>query len=212
MNIIPAPVLLGLIRLLGALLIGFLVLKTIYEVWRRTKGKDLALYNEDDEIPYGVSGRYFGSAFFGKLIFQLISVKVWGLVAGTAISTYLATHSIETTTVLDPQYGTTGTVKTPIITGAQWTTFNTTIWALIFGMKEIFRVADMRLKADTQQALEVKKAETDEKIKLTQEKARTESIVLSQIAQQQSSMSGGQGRPVVDSEGREIVGEEPDAV
>ena len=79
-------------------------------------------------------------------------------------------------------------------------------------MKEIFRVADMRLKADTQQALEVKKAETDEKIKLTQEKARAESIVLSQIAQQQSSMSGGQGRPVVDSEGREIVGEEPDAV
>jgi hypothetical protein len=210
MTIIPANILFGLIRLVGALLIVFLVLKSIAEIWKRTKGKDTLVYNEDDEIPYGISGRYFGSAFFGKLIFQLISVKVWGLVAGTAISTYLATHSIETTTVLDPQYGTTGTVKSPIISGAQWTAFNTTIWALIYGMKEVYRVADMRLKGDTQQALEVKKAETEEKIKLTQEKARAESIVLSQIAQQP--LTGrGTGRPRVDSEGHEIVGEDSEA-
>ena len=28
------------------------------------------------------------------------------------------------------------------INGAQWVTFNTTIWALIFGMKEIFRISE----------------------------------------------------------------------
>jgi len=38
------------------------------------------------------------------------------------------------------------------INGAQWVTFNTTIWALIFGMKEIFRISEQHDFAETGKA------------------------------------------------------------
>jgi len=79
----------------------------------------------------------FWPRWFGKLFFTLISVKVWGLVAGTAVSTWLLLVHVKNEPVIMGdkiiEYG---------INGAQWVTFNTTIWALIFGMKEIFRISE----------------------------------------------------------------------
>jgi hypothetical protein len=31
-----------------------------------------------------------------------------------------------------------------MISGGDWITFNTTVWALIYGMKEVFRIAEGR--------------------------------------------------------------------
>ena len=79
----------------------------------------------------------FWPKWFGKLFFTLISVKVWGLVAGTFVSTWLLMVHLHHQPVIVGdsiiEYG---------INGAQWVTFNTTIWALIFGMKEIFRISE----------------------------------------------------------------------
>ena len=35
-----------------------------------------------------------------------------------------------------------------MINGGNWITFNTTVWALIYGMKEVFRIAEERDKAE----------------------------------------------------------------
>ncbi len=35
-----------------------------------------------------------------------------------------------------------------MISGGDWITFNTTVWALIYGMKEVFRIAEGRDKAE----------------------------------------------------------------
>jgi hypothetical protein len=79
----------------------------------------------------------FWAKWFGKLLFTLISVKVWGLIACTYVSTWLLMVHLKHKPVIVGEsiieYG---------INGAQWVAFNTTIWALIFGMKEIFRISE----------------------------------------------------------------------
>jgi hypothetical protein len=79
----------------------------------------------------------FWPKWFGKLLFTLISVKVWGLIACTCVSTWLLMIHLNHKPIIVGEsiieYG---------INGAQWVTFNTTIWALIFGMKEIFRISE----------------------------------------------------------------------
>ena len=85
----------------------------------------------------------FWPTWAAKLMFTLISVKIWGLVAGTAISTWLLMINLHNQPVV-----TGGKVYEFGINGAQWLTFNTTIWALIFGMKEIFRISESRDEAD----------------------------------------------------------------
>ncbi len=89
---------------------------------------------------YTIIQKEFWLKWFSKLMFTLISVKVWGLIACTWVSTYLLLCH-EMVPVADEVYefG---------ITGAQWVTFNTTIWGLIFGMKEIFRVMDNKDRSD----------------------------------------------------------------
>jgi len=91
----------------------------------------------DRKLKVGDTG--YWPTWFAKLLFTLISVKVWGLIAGTAISTWLLMiHCNHAPVVVGDQvieYG---------INGTQWVTFNTTIWALIFGMKEIFRISEQR--------------------------------------------------------------------
>ena len=81
----------------------------------------------------------FWPAWLSKLLFTLISVKVWGLIAATSISTWLLILNYRNSPLLLNdrviEYG---------INGAQWVTFNTTIWALIYGMKEIFKIAEHR--------------------------------------------------------------------
>ena len=97
----------------------------------------------------------FWPTWAAKLMFTLISVKVWGLVAGTAISTWLLMINLHHQPLVVNgdayQYG---------INGAQWITFNTTIWALIFGMKEIFRISESRDQTES----ETIKRQTDSKI------------------------------------------------
>jgi hypothetical protein len=81
----------------------------------------------------------FWPKWFGKLLFTFISVKVWGLIAGTAVSTWLLMVHLHHQPVIVG-----GSIIEYGINGAQWVTFNTTIWALIFGMKEIFRISEQR--------------------------------------------------------------------
>ena len=81
----------------------------------------------------------FWPRWISKLLFTLISVKFWGLIAGTIVSTWLLMVHLNHEPVIIGdkliEYG---------INGTQWVTFNTTIWALIFGMKEIFRISEQR--------------------------------------------------------------------
>ena len=81
----------------------------------------------------------FWPVWLSKLLFTLISVKFWGLITGTLVSTsLLMVHLYHEPVIVGDkliEYG---------INGAQWVTFNTTIWALIFGMKEIFRISEQR--------------------------------------------------------------------
>ncbi|UCD37376.1 MAG: hypothetical protein JSW54_11165 [Fidelibacterota bacterium] len=132
---------------------------------------------DEDKLKIGEPG--FWASWFSKLLFTLISVKVWGLVAGTAVSTYLYLRGV---VIIDD--------KTIIkgFSGAQWVTFNTTVWALIFGMKEVFRIAGGRDKAERQ--LAEQQAATEEK--------------LTALKLQNSHMQ------LVTPEGHEIVAEEPD--
>ena len=82
----------------------------------------------------------FWSTWISKLLFTLISVKVWGLIAGTWVSTYLLlNHRIIEVGENVFEFG---------INGTQWVTFNTTVWALIFGMKEVFRISEKRDKTE----------------------------------------------------------------
>ena len=92
----------------------------------------------------------FWPKWFAKLLFTLISLKVWGLIAGTTISTWLLMINLHH----DPKIIGNNIIEYGI-NGAQWVTFNTTIWALIFGMKEIFRISEQRDFAE-----EVKNKET----------------------------------------------------
>ena len=69
-----------------------------------------------------------------KILFTLISVKIWGLVIGTWLSTWL--------------------LLSDKISGGQWVTFNTTIWALIFGMKEIFRITGLTMDKERNEKVE----------------------------------------------------------
>ncbi len=132
--------------------------------------------NNNRDKYFTVTEKGFWPKWFSKFLFTLISVKVWGLIACTWISTSLLyCHRID---------------------GMQWVTFNTTIWALIFGMKEIFRVMD-------------RKDMNDEKIIREDNKAKEQiaKITASTVAVQS-------GFPVsktstYTSEGKEIVGTEP---
>jgi hypothetical protein len=87
---------------------------------------------KEEKEYYLLGEQGFWNKFFSKLLFTLISVKVWGLIAATAVSTWLLIiHNTSN------PYEVGGEVFERGINGAQWVTFNTTIWALIFGMKEI---------------------------------------------------------------------------
>lgn len=132
----------------------------------------------------GESG--FWKKFFSKLLFTLISVKVWGLVASTTVSTWLLLiHNA------NAPYQVGETVFERGINGAQWVTFNTTIWALIFGMKEIFRISEKRDK-------------TEKEVLAQQAKSKKELATI--VADSRNSQV-----PQRTVEGKEIVGEEPDA-
>ncbi len=112
----------------------------------------------------------FWGAWLSKIMFTLISVKVWCLAASIVVSTMLLINNH--------------------VTGAQWLTFNTTIWALILGMKEVFRIAEGRDKADSE--ILAQKGEQD--------------AALMKLSQQPTNANA----PQMCADGTEIVGEDPD--
>lgn len=124
----------------------------------------------------------FWAAWFSKLLFTLISVKVWGLVAGTWISTYLLLNQ-EVIQLGDKTFELS-------FSGAQWLTFNSTVWALIFGMKEVFRISEKRDK--NEKAALDKKLESKEKVAAMLEAPNSPTTVK------------------VNTDGTETVGSEPD--
>ena len=69
--------------------------------------------------------RFFTAIFWDgvgtKIVETLISVKVWGLVATTSISTWLLLNEY--------------------IMGGEWVTLNTCVYATIFGVREIYKIA-----------------------------------------------------------------------
>lgn len=137
---------------------------------------------EKEKYRLGETG--FWPSWFSKLLFTLISVKVWGLVAATWVSTYLLI-------LHGKNIGEEGNILEVGINGAQWVTFNTTVWALIFGMKEIFRITE-------------KKEKEGQAILEQQNKSKQ---VLASIA---ANSNGNKTASTFTAEGVEIVGEEPD--
>lgn len=70
----------------------------------------------------------FWPAWGAKLLFTLISVKFWGLVGSLGVTSWL--------------------VLNKIIEPSQWVTFNSTVWGMIFGLKEIFKISEGRDKME----------------------------------------------------------------
>ncbi|MHA7109227.1 hypothetical protein ACRTDU_03820 [Sunxiuqinia elliptica] len=139
--------------------------------------------NINQEEFYTIIQKEFWLKWFSKLMFTLISVKLWGLIAGTWVSTYLLIcHKMVEVGGQTYELG---------INGAQWVTFNTTIWGLIFGMKEIFRVMDQ-------------KDRNDEKIIKEDNKTREE---LAKITA--STMQTVSSQSSYTADGKEVVGDEP---
>jgi hypothetical protein len=122
----------------------------------------------------------FFAAWGAKFMFSLISVKVWGLVAGTWISTWLLVNNW--------------------IENVHWITFNTTVWGLIFGMKEIFRISTGREKA------EVVSAEKELEVRRQENWLRAKVALESPVGVPGSEKSG---TPKISPEGKEIVPPEP---
>lgn len=141
----------------------------------------------DQEEFYTIIQKEFWLKWFSKLMFTLISVKLWGLIACTWVSTYLLLHH-QMIQVGENAYELG-------ITGAQWVTFNTTIWGLIFGMKEIFRVMDKKDRNDER----IIKADNDSKEQIAKITASTLPTTAAASGQQSS----------YTAEGKEVVGNEP---
>jgi TctA family transporter len=140
---------------------------------------------EKEKYKLGEDG--FWQSWFAKLLFTFISVKVWGLVAATWVSTYLLLIHDKITVHENANIGLLETG----INGSQWVTFNTTVWALIFGMKEIFRITEKKDK---------------EQKEILEEQNRSRQILAS-IASRNSTQNI---TPTYTADGIEIVGEDPE--
>jgi hypothetical protein len=92
---------------------------------------------KEEKRKYKLGETGFWPSWLAKLLFTLISVKLWGLIASISISTWLLFLHYEHQPVI---FG--NTIIDFGINGTQWVSFNTAIWALIFGMKEIFRISE----------------------------------------------------------------------
>ena len=72
--------------------------------------------------------RFITAAFWDgvctKLVETFISVKVWGLIAITSISTWLLLNAY--------------------IAGGEWVTVNTCVYATVFGVREVYKISKVR--------------------------------------------------------------------
>jgi len=137
----------------------------------------------------GAADEGFWSAWLGKLLFSLISVKVWGLVAATAVSTWLVQHGSGTETY---------------ISAAQWLAFNSTVWGIIFGMKEVFRVVESREDAD------LAIADTEASVNKEATRLRTTAVTSGIAALESRARRAASKVHVINEQGKEVVGDEPD--
>ncbi|WP_159520469.1 hypothetical protein [Sunxiuqinia indica] len=159
--------------------------------------------NISQEEFYTVTQKEFWLKWTSKLMFTLISVKLWGLIACTWVSTYLLLHH---------QLVEIGQNAYELgITGGQWVTFNTTIWGLIFGMKEIFRVMEKKdrndekiIKADNKTKHEIAQINADT---LKEDNKAKKEIAKINASTVNGSAAGAQ--PSYTAEGKEVVGDEP---
>ena len=85
--------------------------------------------------------RFFSKEFwddvFTKLVATMISVKVWGLITVTIISTWLLINGY--------------------IDGGNWTTVMTGVFGIIYGMREIFKISKIKELIDEDKIENVKK-------------------------------------------------------
>ena len=81
-------------------------------------------------------------SWLAKLMFTLISIKTWGIVASMAVSSWLLVYnqSLIASGVSAEAIGIG-------ITGTQWITFNTTIWTMLFGINEVKKAYQRKDKA-----------------------------------------------------------------
>lgn len=70
---------------------------------------------------YYISDKNYWIGAGTKLVDTLISVKVWGLISILTVSTWMLNQGL--------------------ISGGEWTTVNTTIFGIIYGMREIFKIS-----------------------------------------------------------------------
>lgn len=126
----------------------------------------------EEKTEYTMGENGFWAKWASKLFFTLISVKVWGLIGATWVSTIL--------------------LLSQKIDGSQWMTFNTTIWALIFGMKEVFRISQKR--------------DETEKSNLSQQLESKVKLASVMVAHKTDSTTSR-----INADGTETVGAEPEA-
>ena len=122
------------------------------------------------DVKFILGDEGFWGTWISKLLFTIISVKVWGLFACTIVSSVL--------------------LGKKLISGTEWLTFNTTIWALIFGMKEVFRISEGKDRREA--ALIQQRTEADEQLMITQQMIKPGTT------------------PQVNPDGTVTVGEDPD--
>lgn len=66
----------------------------------------------------------FWDAVASKIVETLVSVKVWGLISSMSVSTILLVNGY--------------------LTGGNWVATNTTIFSVIFGARELFKIQSLR--------------------------------------------------------------------
>lgn len=137
---------------------------------------------------YTLGEQGFWNKFLSKFLFSIISVKVWGLVTSMGISTWLLLiHNNNVPYEIGENVFERG------INGAQWVTFNTTIWALIFGMKEVYRITERKDKTEME-ALD--------------KQAQNKQVLTTILADSKNSTTSNSR---FRSDGTEVVGDEPDS-
>lgn len=119
----------------------------------------------------------FWSSWAAKVAFTLISVKAWGLLVSISVSTALLLHGF--------------------IDGPGWVTYNTTIWALIFGIRGIFAVQEQR--EDAARKNRGKEIE-----------AQLQTLSIKYAALSKATSVASTRQPVARSDGKLVVGDEPD--
>jgi len=72
---------------------------------------------------YKLFSKQFWNDWIVKILITMISAKIWGLIVITWLATYLLINKY--------------------ITGAEWSTTICTIYSVIYGMRELFKISSL---------------------------------------------------------------------